>query len=85
MPWAELDYRWNANFVNMKDYDGGVVALHDKFWKTGPEKLRELWQGWKERMEEYHNCGTLPSCRSTNQTNVRFIPKGSLLGRYSLH
>jgi alpha-N-acetylglucosamine transferase len=55
MPWAELDYRWNGNYVNMNDYEGGVAALHEKLWKTGPDPLRELWRGWRERMEEHHN------------------------------
>jgi alpha-N-acetylglucosamine transferase len=55
MPWAELDYRWNADYVNMKDYEGGVVALHEKLWKTGPDHLKDLWKSWKMRKEEHYN------------------------------
>jgi alpha-N-acetylglucosamine transferase len=59
MPWVELDYRWNANFVNMKDYEGGVAALHEKLWKKGPDRLRELWKDWREIMEEHYSSPTM--------------------------
>jgi hypothetical protein len=56
----ELDYRWNGNYVNMKDYETGVAALHEKLWRSGPpEKLRGLWQDSKERMEAHHMSQTI--------------------------
>lgn len=54
MPWLELDYRWNGNYVNMNDYEAGVAALHEKLWKNGPEELRKLWRTCKTKMDEYH-------------------------------
>jgi len=55
MPWTEMDYHWNANFVNNKDVEGGVAALHSQLWKIGPENVQRLWHDWKERMEKHYN------------------------------
>jgi alpha-N-acetylglucosamine transferase len=57
MPWQELDYRWSATWPSMKDLEGGVATLHEKFWRTGPDELRSLWWEWKEKMEAYYTHG----------------------------
>ncbi|KAG5982543.1 hypothetical protein E4U54_006372 [Claviceps lovelessii] len=53
MPWRELHYKWSATWPNSRDLEGGVVSLHEKFWKTGPEELQELWTRRKDEMEEF--------------------------------
>jgi alpha-N-acetylglucosamine transferase len=59
MPWVELDYRWSATWPSIRDLEGGVASLHEKFWKTGPEELVKVWRSWKERMEAYYNTSNL--------------------------
>ncbi|GAB0135459.1 hypothetical protein EsDP_00003796 [Epichloe bromicola] len=53
MPWRELHYRWSATWPSGRDLAGGVVSLHDKFWKTGPEELQALWARRRDEMERY--------------------------------
>ncbi|KAH6675293.1 nucleotide-diphospho-sugar transferase [Plectosphaerella plurivora] len=43
MPWTELDAAWSATWPNEGDLKAGVATLHEKFWKTGPSKLRERY------------------------------------------
>ncbi|KAL1961497.1 hypothetical protein VTN77DRAFT_1676 [Rasamsonia byssochlamydoides] len=54
MPWQELDYRWSATWPNVRDLEGGVATLHEKFWRAGPDELRQLWWELKEEMENYY-------------------------------
>ncbi|KAG5918493.1 hypothetical protein E4U42_006831 [Claviceps africana] len=53
MPWRELHYKWSATWPNLKDLAGGVVSLHEKFWHTGPDELRDLWTRRKDEMEKF--------------------------------
>lgn len=55
MPWVELDYRWSATWPGEKDVEGSVATLHEKFWSTGPDRLREKWQDARRSMEAYHD------------------------------
>lgn len=52
MPWRELDWKWSSNFANQRDVDGGVHALHGKFWAEGPEVVRKKFRELVRRMEE---------------------------------
>jgi alpha-N-acetylglucosamine transferase len=54
MPWIELDYRWSATWPNSKDVDGKVASLHEKFWSTGPEDIRNKWEDVRKAMEVYY-------------------------------
>lgn len=57
MPWVELDYRWSATWPSEKDVEGNVVTLHEKFWSTGPDRLRAKWQDARRSMETYYDAG----------------------------
>ncbi|KAG6055349.1 hypothetical protein E4U17_003040 [Claviceps sp. LM77 group G4] len=57
MPWRELHYQWSATWPSGKDVKGGVVSLHEKFWKTGPEELQVLWTRRREEMEKFWGGG----------------------------
>ncbi|QDS76417.1 hypothetical protein FKW77_004128 [Venturia effusa] len=54
MPWVELDYQWSSTWPSEKDVEGNVASLHEKFWRTGPERLREKWQDARRDMEAYY-------------------------------
>jgi alpha-N-acetylglucosamine transferase len=54
MPWRELHWRWSATWPSEKDVEGGVVTLHEKFWKAGPGSLQEKWKDLKDDMEKFH-------------------------------
>jgi alpha-N-acetylglucosamine transferase len=53
MPWIEIDYQWSATWPSLKDLNGGVASLHEKFGWTGPEELRQLWRDAREHMETF--------------------------------
>lgn len=53
MPWGELDPKWSATWPNARDWDAGVVSLHEKWWSVGPDDLREKWRAAKGEMEKY--------------------------------
>lgn len=55
MPWTDLDYKWSATWPNSKDLEGKVVALHEKLWRTGPDKLRDLWWSCKDKMDKHYD------------------------------
>jgi alpha-N-acetylglucosamine transferase len=55
MPWVELDYHWSATWPSVRDVEGGVATLHEKFWSTGPDELREKWQDARRNMEAYYD------------------------------
>ncbi|KAK0391526.1 hypothetical protein NLU13_1026 [Sarocladium strictum] len=51
MPWREISGRWNTKFTSEDDLRGGVVSMHEKFWKLrsgGTELMRfvdsKRWQ-----------------------------------------
>ncbi|OAF99190.1 glycosyltransferase family 8 protein [Paraphaeosphaeria sporulosa] len=54
MPWRELHWRWSATWPTERDLEEGVVTLHDRLWKTGPQPLRDLWNAKKGEMMNYH-------------------------------
>ena len=33
MPWKEIPGKWNTKFTSEEDLKGGVVSMHEKFWK----------------------------------------------------
>lgn len=51
MPWKELDWKWSSTWPSSRDVENGVVSLHEKLWKTGPQPLRDLWGKWRSEME----------------------------------
>ncbi|KAH7369418.1 nucleotide-diphospho-sugar transferase [Plectosphaerella cucumerina] len=53
MPWTELDASWSATWPNEGDLAAGVATLHEKFWKTGPPKLRELYATRRAESEAF--------------------------------
>lgn len=54
MPWYELGWEWSATWLGMRDRDGGVKTLHEKWDRTGPEELRAKWQKVKSEMQTFH-------------------------------
>lgn len=54
MPWFELDYMWSATWPSMRDLEGGVASLHEKFGLTGPDELRSLWQETAAKMLAFY-------------------------------
>lgn len=72
LPWRELHWKWSLNFVNQRDTDAGVHALHSIFWEKGPECVQKRWQDtfqkmigsdaarrWKNRRSILHVCPRL--------------------------
>jgi alpha-N-acetylglucosamine transferase len=53
IPWFEIDYYWSATWPNMRDYEGGVVSLHEKLQWEGPEELQQLWREKKSEMDNF--------------------------------
>ncbi|CRG86544.1 hypothetical protein PISL3812_03551 [Talaromyces islandicus] len=53
MPWQELNYTWSASWPSMSDVEGGVASLHDRFWTSAPDSLKERWWGLKKKMEAF--------------------------------
>lgn len=53
MPWRELHWKWSANFVNEKDVEFGVHALHGKFWSEGPHEVRDKWEQGMKALEKW--------------------------------
>ncbi|MCJ1308332.1 hypothetical protein MMC25_001985 [Agyrium rufum] len=53
MPWYELGWEWSATWPNLRDLEGGVRSLHEKWDRTGPEELREKWRKVKIEMETF--------------------------------
>jgi alpha-N-acetylglucosamine transferase len=43
MPWREINWKWNGNFVNQADIDAGMMTLHCHFWNQGPEVTQKKW------------------------------------------
>jgi alpha-N-acetylglucosamine transferase len=54
MPWYELGWEWSATWPSLRDLEGGVRSLHEKWDRTGPEELREKWQKVKSKMEAFN-------------------------------
>lgn len=54
MPWFELDWKWSATWPSERDVEGGVRTLHEKWWGTGPERLRERWLAASREMEGFY-------------------------------
>ena len=54
MPWYELGWEWSATWPSLRDLEGGVRSLHEKWDRTGPGELREKWQKAKSEMETFH-------------------------------
>jgi alpha-N-acetylglucosamine transferase len=55
MPWQEINYKWNIKFTTDRDFDGGVVSMHEKFWSTrGGKKVYEHAIRKKAEMEGYY-------------------------------
>jgi alpha-N-acetylglucosamine transferase len=53
MPWYELGWQWSATWPSLRDFEGGVKSLHEKWDRTGPEELREKWEKVKSEMESF--------------------------------
>lgn len=53
MPWTELDAKWSATWPNEADHEAGVASLHEKFWKTGPQSLRDLYMDKRKEAERF--------------------------------
>jgi alpha-N-acetylglucosamine transferase len=57
MPWYELGWEWSATWPSLRDLEGGVRSLHEKWDRTGPEQLRERWRKVKNEMETFQREG----------------------------
>jgi len=55
MPWKQIHYDWNTNWVTSKDIGYGFASLHVKFW-VGREDmvLKDHLMRVKSRMEGYY-------------------------------
>lgn len=53
MPWYELGWEWSATWPSLRDLEGDVRSLHEKWDRTGPQELRQKWQKVKEEMETF--------------------------------
>lgn len=59
MPWTAFPMgKWNANWPNKRDVEGGCASLHDKFWREDNKDwidrlLVEMWWRMQGRMEGY--------------------------------
>ncbi|TKA57297.1 hypothetical protein B0A49_11920, partial [Cryomyces minteri] len=55
MAWRQLDTFWNIRFPSLKDYEGGVGSLHDKWWHPHmDQKLAGLYSSWRWKMEGFY-------------------------------
>ncbi|KAH7395099.1 nucleotide-diphospho-sugar transferase [Phaeosphaeria sp. MPI-PUGE-AT-0046c] len=52
MPWRELDWKWSANFVNEEDVKFGIHSLHGKFWREGPQVVRDRYARMMHELDE---------------------------------
>lgn len=55
MPWKEINGKWNTKFTSEKDLEGGVVSMHEKFWKlrSGGKKLMQFVLSKRWQAEGY--------------------------------
>lgn len=59
MPWTAFPMgKWNANWPNKRDVEGGCASLHDKFWREDniewiDRVVVEMWWRMQGRMEGY--------------------------------
>ena len=65
MPWAQLDWKWNALWPTARDLGAGIRSFHGKFWED-PVKdegvfsskddaiLREMWWKRVKEMEAFY-------------------------------
>lgn len=55
MPWKEINGKWNVKFTSDSDLEGGVVSMHEKFWKlrSGGRKLRDFISSKRWQAEGY--------------------------------
>lgn len=54
MPWYDLNPEWSATWPNMRDMDGGVRSLHEKWDRRGPDVLQDRWHRKRREMEDFH-------------------------------
>lgn len=54
MPWQHLDSKWTTHYPTQADVDGGVHALHEKWWAPVHEELRPFLESWRWRMEGFY-------------------------------
>ncbi|KAF2106641.1 hypothetical protein BDV96DRAFT_558783 [Lophiotrema nucula] len=55
MPWTQLHWKWNIDWVSYKDYEAGIASLNVKYWDIpeGDTELGGFANDVKRRMEEY--------------------------------
>jgi alpha-N-acetylglucosamine transferase len=59
MPWTAFPMgKWNANWPNSRDVDGGCASLHDKFWRADNQdwidrRVVEMWWRMQGSMEGF--------------------------------
>ncbi|KAN0083887.1 Nucleotide-diphospho-sugar transferase [Elaphomyces granulatus] len=55
MPWQRLHFSWNLNWSNDNDIDGGMAALHVKWWDRnhGSVKVKDYAAAKRWEMEGY--------------------------------
>ena len=68
MPWQRIRYDWVMNNPTFQDYEHGVHAVHEKFWKDwarvegfGLKDLAALWDKARGEMEGYYRALEDPS------------------------
>lgn len=55
MPWKRLHFSWNINWSNDNDFEGGMAALHVKWWDQNyfSQKVRDYALARRWEMEGY--------------------------------
>ena len=55
MPWQYMDTAWNIRFPSIKDKEGGVASMHDKWWHAHMDpKLQPYYNSVRWKMEGYY-------------------------------
>ena len=54
MPWKQLGPEWNIHYPTVKDLDGGVATLHEKWWAPVDKALESYLRSWRWRMEGFY-------------------------------
>jgi len=63
MPWTEVDYTWNIRHPTEKDFDRGLVSMHEKWW-TQPylyenEKVKDFLKAQRWEMKGWYDAWDL--------------------------
>lgn len=54
IPWMQLGTQWNIHYPSIKDVEGGVKSVHEKWWGPEKEDMSQWMAAWRWRMEGYY-------------------------------